>query len=66
MDRAVKIWPFRPDDPERIKREDKPFFSSSKIHKARVLSVNWYACFTFDHMSLDSSAHQNGTKQVIQ
>ncbi|KAF5312570.1 hypothetical protein D9619_003501 [Psilocybe cf. subviscida] len=41
MDRAVKIWPFRPDDPERIKREDKPFFSSSKIHKARVLSVNW-------------------------
>lgn len=41
MDRAVKIWAIRPTGNNHIKREDKPLFSSSRIHKARVLSVSW-------------------------
>ncbi|KAF6766168.1 hypothetical protein DFP72DRAFT_838730 [Ephemerocybe angulata] len=41
MDRCVKIWAVRSDDPESITREDKPLFSSSRIHKAMVLSVSW-------------------------
>ncbi|KAG7099176.1 hypothetical protein E1B28_001047 [Marasmius oreades] len=43
MDRAVKIWhipfPFLPD--QKLVREDKPLFSSTTIHKARVLSIDW-------------------------
>ncbi|KAJ3750490.1 hypothetical protein DFH05DRAFT_85119 [Lentinula detonsa] len=44
MDRAIKIWhipPFSNRLEQRLLREDKPLFSSSSIHKARVLSVNW-------------------------
>lgn len=43
LDRAVKIWVVRPTFEDRLKREDKPLFSSSRIHKGRVLSVTWYA-----------------------
>jgi hypothetical protein len=45
LDRAVKIWVVRPTFEDRLKREDKPLFSSSRIHKGRVLSVTWYAQF---------------------
>jgi hypothetical protein len=42
LDRTVKIW-YLPllDSAEKLSREDKPLFSSSRIHKARVLSVTW-------------------------
>ncbi|EIN13808.1 hypothetical protein PUNSTDRAFT_56732 [Punctularia strigosozonata HHB-11173 SS5] len=42
MDRAVKIWrlPLL-SNPDVFSREDKPIFSSSRIHDARVLSVSW-------------------------
>ncbi|KAF9457454.1 WD40-repeat-containing domain protein [Collybia nuda] len=42
LDRLVKIW-FVPLDTNlnTIRREDKPLFSSSKIHKACVLSIAW-------------------------
>ena len=44
MDRAVKIWrmPALSKDGDSIAREDKPIFSSSRIHAARVVSVNWF------------------------
>jgi WD40 repeat protein len=44
MDRTVKIWrlPIKLDDPNVFTREDKPIFSSSRIHKSCVLSVSWY------------------------
>ncbi|KAF5374812.1 hypothetical protein D9758_000336 [Tetrapyrgos nigripes] len=41
MDRAVKIWHFPPFPDDRLAREDKPLFSSTLIHKARVISVSW-------------------------
>lgn len=41
LDRAVKIWVVRPTFEDRLKREDKPLFSSSRIHRGRVLSVTW-------------------------
>lgn len=41
MDRTVKIWVIRATSGVGIRREDKPVFSSGRIHKARVLSVTW-------------------------
>ncbi|KAF8905524.1 WD40-repeat-containing domain protein [Gymnopilus junonius] len=41
LDRTVKIWPLRRRSREQITREDKPLFSSSMLHRARVLSVSW-------------------------
>ncbi|KAL0581597.1 hypothetical protein V5O48_000413 [Marasmius crinis-equi] len=43
MDRAVKIWhiPFPFNTDQKLVREDKPLFSSSGIHNARVLSIAW-------------------------
>ncbi|KAF8350117.1 hypothetical protein F5887DRAFT_1070330 [Amanita rubescens] len=42
MDRAVKIWalPLTIESPQ-IVRQDKPLFSTTKIHRSRVLSINW-------------------------
>ncbi|KAJ7596957.1 WD40-repeat-containing domain protein [Mycena floridula] len=43
MDRTIKIWYLFPRNLEGkvLVRLDKPVFSSSRIHKARVLSVEW-------------------------
>lgn len=41
VDRTVKIWRSPSFQGDMISREDKPLFSSSRIHKARVLSVTW-------------------------
>lgn len=41
MDRCVKIWHVYPRNSKQITREDKPLFSSSRIHRSRVLSVRW-------------------------
>lgn len=44
LDRVVKIWrippPVEGENPP-ILREDKPLFSSSCVHRSRVLSINW-------------------------
>ncbi|KAF9015105.1 hypothetical protein BDQ17DRAFT_1442915 [Cyathus striatus] len=41
LDRTVKIWLVPPVSRTNIKGEDKPLFSCSRIHKARILSVSW-------------------------
>ncbi|KAF5385221.1 hypothetical protein D9615_001474 [Tricholomella constricta] len=41
LDRLVKIWHVPRAFTDMLVREDKPLFSSSRIHKARVLSVTW-------------------------
>ncbi|TFK57016.1 hypothetical protein OE88DRAFT_1730442 [Heliocybe sulcata] len=41
MDRAAKIWPIPSLEGDRIAREDKPFFSTSLLHQARILSITW-------------------------
>lgn len=52
LDRLVKIW-FVPSSNKVLNREDKPLFSSSKIHKARILDVSWCAQVPLD---IDASA----------
>ncbi|KAG6851175.1 hypothetical protein H0H93_015185 [Arthromyces matolae] len=42
LDRLVKIWHLPEPMQGTLIREDKPLFSSSRIHKARVLSISWY------------------------
>ncbi|KAL9715888.1 hypothetical protein Ac2012v2_000331 [Leucoagaricus gongylophorus] len=41
IDRCIKIWHVHPRNSRQITREDKPLFSSSRIHRSRVLSVRW-------------------------
>ncbi|KAK0464872.1 uncharacterized protein EV420DRAFT_925852 [Desarmillaria tabescens] len=49
MDRFVKIWHLPPQLVQHkasknnvpLLRQDKPLFSSSRLHKARVISVSW-------------------------
>ncbi|KAF9455084.1 hypothetical protein P691DRAFT_800093 [Macrolepiota fuliginosa MF-IS2] len=41
VDRCVKIWHVHPRNSTQITREDKPLFSSSRIHRSRALSVHW-------------------------
>ena len=62
LDRAVKIWVVRPTSEDRLKREDKPLFSSSRIHKGRVLSVTWYAQVTFLQVNLPNDCEQATTR----
>ena len=42
MDRAVKIWCIPPMRAGYLAREDKPLFTTDRIHRARVLSIAWY------------------------
>ncbi|KAG8219761.1 WD40-repeat-containing domain protein [Butyriboletus roseoflavus] len=46
LDRAVKIWCLPKMSFEEMTREDKPLFSSTRIHQARVISVNWQVIYT--------------------
>ena len=39
----MKIWHLPPLSGDTHARQDKPLFSSSLIHKARVLSITWSA-----------------------
>lgn len=41
IDRCIKLWHVNPRNSAQITREDKPLFSSSRIHRSRVLSVQW-------------------------
>jgi len=41
VDRFVKIWRLPSLEDKSLAREDKPLFSSSRIHQSRVLSVTW-------------------------
>ncbi|KAF9229227.1 WD40 repeat-like protein [Gyrodon lividus] len=41
LDRAVKIWRLPKMSFDKMAREDKPLFSSTRIHQARVMSVSW-------------------------
>jgi len=52
MDHAVKIWQMphvKSEDPDKslmIRREDKPLFSSTRVHMAQVLSISWIGADT--------------------
>ncbi|KAG0708806.1 WD40-repeat-containing domain protein [Suillus ampliporus] len=41
LDRAVKIWCYPMLYLDKLAREDKPLFSSTRIHKAHIMSVSW-------------------------
>ncbi|KAH8120148.1 WD40 repeat-like protein [Phellopilus nigrolimitatus] len=41
MDHAVKLWQMPNLKGEMIDREDKPLFSSTRVHSAQALSIDW-------------------------
>lgn len=55
----MKIWVVRPANDREIKREDKPLFTSSRVHKARVLSISWYDLKAFFE---SAHSHQKNSK----
>lgn len=65
MDRFAKIWPVRSSSPNEIKREDKPVFASSRIHKARILSISWYILNVQCHFSAFLNAGSTGYKTIF-
>ncbi|KAH8100653.1 WD40 repeat-like protein [Cristinia sonorae] len=60
-DRCVKIWRIPPMSEETLSREDKPFFSSDLVHKARVLSISWLNQDTLISHSAPAVMRQFGT-----
>ncbi|KAG2150060.1 WD40-repeat-containing domain protein [Suillus cothurnatus] len=65
LDRAVKIWRFSTSSPNKFTREDKPLFSSSRIHKARVMSVSWLNTDTLVTHSAPALMRRCGRKDDI-
>lgn len=56
LDRLVKIWFIPPVSKDVLTREDKPLFSSGRIHRARVLSVSWVSNELYQDLLLTHSA----------
>jgi len=46
-------------------REDKPLFSSTRIHQARVVSVNWLSLDVLVTHSAPALMRSNGQKQTV-
>lgn len=65
LDRAVKIWNFSASPSNGLAREDKPLFSSSRIHKARVISVSWLSTDTLITHSAPALMRRRGRKDDI-
>ncbi|KAG2154785.1 WD40-repeat-containing domain protein [Suillus clintonianus] len=78
LDRAVKIWCFSPLEDlssNKLVREDKPLFSSTRIHKARIMSVSWLSTDTLvthsapalmrRHDRKDDIYHEDGTVTIF-
>ncbi|KAG1864262.1 WD40-repeat-containing domain protein, partial [Suillus subalutaceus] len=63
LDRAVKIWSFSASS--NFTREDKPLFSSSRIHKARIMSVSWLSTDTLVTHSAPALMRRRGRKDDI-
>ncbi|KAG1757634.1 WD40-repeat-containing domain protein [Suillus lakei] len=65
LDRAVKIWCFTASSSNKLAREDKPLFSSTRIHKARVMSVSWLSTDTLVTHSAPALMRRHGRKDDI-
>lgn len=65
LDRAVKIWRFSASSSNKFAREDKPLFSSSRIHKARIMSVSWLSTDTLVTHSAPAFMRRRGRKDDI-
>ncbi|KAF8445884.1 WD40-repeat-containing domain protein [Boletus edulis BED1] len=65
LDRAVKIWVLPKLSFEEMAREDKPLFSSSRIHQARIMSVNWLSLDVLVTHSAPALMRRNGQKENI-
>ncbi|KAL0951268.1 hypothetical protein HGRIS_007982 [Hohenbuehelia grisea] len=68
LDRTVKIWyiPTPSQVTKGIIREDKPLFSSSKIHQSAVLSIHWLTTEMLLSHSAPSLLHEgDATKPVL-
>lgn len=65
LDRVVKIWSFSTSSFDKLAREDKPLFSSSRIHKARIISVSWLSTDTLVTHSAPALMRRRGRKDDI-
>ncbi|KAG1749936.1 WD40-repeat-containing domain protein [Suillus paluster] len=65
LDRAVKIWRFPPVSFGKLAREDKPLFSSTRIHKARIMSVSWLNTDTLVTHSAPALMRRHGRKDDL-
>lgn len=65
LDRAVKIWFFPVTPSNQLIREDKPLFSSSRIHKARIMSVSWLSTDTLVTHSAPALMRRRGRKDDV-
>ncbi|KAG2159804.1 WD40-repeat-containing domain protein [Suillus bovinus] len=65
LDRAVKIWSFSALSCNKFSREDKPLFSSSRIHKARVISVSWLSTDTLVTHSAPALMRRRGRNDDV-
>ncbi|KAI6162141.1 hypothetical protein EDD17DRAFT_1580145 [Pisolithus thermaeus] len=65
MDRAVKVWRLPQMSFDKMAREDKPLFSSTRIHKARILSVNWLGLDVLATSSAPALMRRNGDRNDL-
>ncbi|OJA16264.1 hypothetical protein AZE42_00148 [Rhizopogon vesiculosus] len=65
LDRAVKIWCLPTLSPDKLAREDKPLFSSTRIHQARIMSVSWLNLDTLVTHSAPALMRRNGRKDDV-
>ncbi|KAH0838264.1 hypothetical protein J3R83DRAFT_6520 [Lanmaoa asiatica] len=65
LDRAVKIWCLPKMSFEEMAREDKPLFSSTRIHQARIMSVNWLSLDVLATHSAPALMRHNGQKENV-
>jgi len=64
MDRVVKLWHLPPLSGDSLARQDKPLFSSSMIHKARVLSITWLSFDTLLSHSAPALMRKKGVPNL--
>lgn len=65
MDRAVKIWRLPQMSFDKMAREDKPLFSSTRIHKARILTVSWLGLDVLATSSAPALMRRNGDRNDL-
>ncbi|KAG6336101.1 hypothetical protein ID866_2998 [Astraeus odoratus] len=62
---AVKLWRLPQMSIDKMAREDKPLFSSTRIHRARILTVNWLSLDVLVTSSAPAHMRRNGDRENL-
>ncbi|KIJ21805.1 hypothetical protein PAXINDRAFT_5942 [Paxillus involutus ATCC 200175] len=65
LDRAVKIWRLPKMSSDKMAREDKPLFSSTRIHQARVMTISWLSLDVLVTNSAPALVRRNNQKDDL-